>query len=143
MKIGTNCKQILIYIFLPAWFLAAGALSGVAYERFMHREECLKTAYEDSGAPDLSDREIGDLLQTLNSGEEGNSSSIDQSDQLYASKPDEPAAPEKQNFVGSKNSNKFYPADCRYAKLIKDGNKVYFSSREEGEKQGRTYMECK
>ena len=141
MEIRTICKQTLIYLFLPALFLAAGAVSGIAYERYWHREECLKMAYDNSGEPNLSDQEIDDILKTLNSGEEGSSSGVDQVE-MYNDKLKEGADEPQQDFVGSKNSNKFYAVDCRYAKLIKEENKVYFASREEGEKQGRTYKEC-
>jgi len=34
----------------------------------------------------------------------------------------------KVSFVGNKSSKLFFPADCSYVKLIKDENKVSFSS---------------
>jgi len=34
----------------------------------------------------------------------------------------------KVTFVGNKSSKLFFPADCSYVKLIKDDNKVNFSS---------------
>jgi len=139
MKFGTNCKQILIRILMPTLFLATGAVSGIAYERYWHREECLKMAYDNSGGQTLSDQEIGEILKTLNSGEESNLSSADQSDNYQSP---ETTGQESQNFVGSRNSNKFYPVNCHYAQRIKEENKVFFASREEGEKQGRTYVEC-
>ena len=41
-------------------------------------------------------------------------------------------------YVGSKNSNKFYPPNCSYAKRIKPENIVCFASAEEAIAQGRT-----
>ncbi|EKE11690.1 MAG: hypothetical protein ACD_15C00037G0019 [uncultured bacterium] len=41
-------------------------------------------------------------------------------------------------FVGSRNSNKFYPPGCSYAKRIKPENIVCFHSAEEALLQGRT-----
>jgi hypothetical protein len=45
---------------------------------------------------------------------------------------------EKCAYVGSKNSNKFYPPSCSYAKHIKPENVVCFINREEALAQGRT-----
>ena len=45
-------------------------------------------------------------------------------------------------FVGSKNSNKFYPPTCSYAKRIKPENVVCFKSAEEAIRQGRTESKC-
>lgn len=41
-------------------------------------------------------------------------------------------------FVGSKNSNKFYPPSCSYAKRIKAENVVCFASAQEALARGRT-----
>jgi methylphosphotriester-DNA--protein-cysteine methyltransferase len=41
-------------------------------------------------------------------------------------------------FVGSKNSNKFYPPTCSYAKRIKPENVVCFATSQEALAQGRT-----
>jgi hypothetical protein len=41
-------------------------------------------------------------------------------------------------FVGSKNSNKFYPPTCSYAKRIKPENIVCFATAQEAIAQGRT-----
>lgn len=41
-------------------------------------------------------------------------------------------------YVGSKNSNKFYPPSCSYAKRIKPENVVCFATAEEAISQGRT-----
>jgi len=146
-----NGMRIIIYLILPALMLAVGFISGVAGERYWRREECLRLAFDNADAPNLSDQEIGDILKTLNAGEESIFSATDQSGLNYVGtsvdtdSPTGAAAsePVKRNFVGSRNSNKFYALDCRYAKRIKEENKVYFASREEGEEQGRTYVECK
>ena len=45
-------------------------------------------------------------------------------------------------FVGSKNSNKFYPPTCSYAKRIKPENIVCFKSAEEAIGQGRMESKC-
>ena len=45
-------------------------------------------------------------------------------------------------FVGSKNSNKFYPPTCSYAKRIKPENVVCFKNAEEAIGQGRTESKC-
>ncbi len=45
-------------------------------------------------------------------------------------------------FVGSKNSNKFYPPTCSYAKRIKPENVVCFKTAEEAIGQGRTESKC-
>lgn len=41
-------------------------------------------------------------------------------------------------YVGSKNSNKFYPPTCSYAKRIKPENIVCFATAQEAISQGRT-----
>lgn len=41
-------------------------------------------------------------------------------------------------FVGSKNSDKFYPPSCSYAKRIKPENIVCFATAQEALAQGRT-----
>jgi hypothetical protein len=41
-------------------------------------------------------------------------------------------------YVGSRNSDKFYPPDCSYAKRIKPENVVCFKSAEEALSQGRS-----
>jgi hypothetical protein len=45
-------------------------------------------------------------------------------------------------FVGSKNSNKFYPPTCSYAKRIKPENLVCFKTAQEAIAQGRTESKC-
>lgn len=45
-------------------------------------------------------------------------------------------------FVGSKNSDKYHLPDCRYAKNIKEENKVCFSSKEEAESRGYKAAGC-
>ncbi|MFA7209223.1 MAG: hypothetical protein WC120_02965 [Parcubacteria group bacterium] len=41
-------------------------------------------------------------------------------------------------YVGSKNSDKFYPPSCSYAKRIKPENLVCFATAQEALAQGRT-----
>lgn len=125
-------KYFLLILLL--FFLTAGVISGIAYERYIHREECLKIAFDNSGVETLSEEEIKEITKTLNSGSEAG----------YDQNPENNKENNQNSkFVGSKNGNKFYPADCRYAKLIKEENKVFFDSQEEGEKAGRSYIECK
>lgn len=47
-----------------------------------------------------------------------------------------PASPKNCPFVGSKNSDKYYPPDCQWAKRIKPENLVCFSSAEEAHQKG-------
>ena len=45
-------------------------------------------------------------------------------------------------YVGSKNSNKFYPPTCSYAKRIKPENVICFKNAEEAIGQRRTESKC-
>ncbi len=45
-------------------------------------------------------------------------------------------------YVGSKNSTKFYLANCSWAKQIKSENLVCFQTAEEALAQGRTESKC-
>lgn len=121
-------KPIFLILFFIL-FLIGGLLSGIASERYLHREECLKLAFDNSGVETLSDDEITDALKTLNNSNEN-----------FA--PETDGGTSEKKFVGSKNSQKFYPADCRYTKLIKEENKVYFETQEEGEKSGKIFIDC-
>jgi hypothetical protein len=47
------------------------------------------------------------------------------------------------DFVGSKNSDKFYRPTCSYAKRVKPENLVCFKTAEEAKGQGRTESVCK
>jgi len=140
-------KQLVLFS-LYIFFLASGILGGISYARYFQREECLKMAFDDSKTENLSDDEIEEILKTLNREDSSDLSStipgtgFSDSDTSSQGEGDNTKnAP--QNFVGSRNGNKFYPADCRYAKLIKEENKIFFGSREEGEGLGREYVECK
>lgn len=44
-------------------------------------------------------------------------------------------------YIGSRNTKKYHREDCQYVKTISDKNKVYFSSSQEGQKEG--YIPCK
>jgi hypothetical protein len=48
-----------------------------------------------------------------------------------------PVDAEKCAFVGSKNSQKYHTAACRFVKNIKPENRVCFASKEEAEQKGR------
>lgn len=43
-------------------------------------------------------------------------------------------------YIGSKNSDKYHEKNCRWVKEIKDGNAVYFNSKEEAVQAG--YESC-
>lgn len=133
-------------IILPAllvFSLLVGVISGIAYERFTNREECLKEYFTENPS-DLSPEEIKSITQALNSGqEEGENVELATEQENSNLNLNENKQPESGVFVGSRNSNKFYPVDCRFAKLIKDENKVFFETVESGEKAGRKYVECK
>ncbi len=47
-----------------------------------------------------------------------------------------PIATEEKIFVASKNGKKYYFAWCESAKIIKEQNRVWFSTKEEAEKAG-------
>ncbi|MFH1182944.1 MAG: hypothetical protein V1690_01635 [Candidatus Moraniibacteriota bacterium] len=133
-------KKILLPL-LMVFSLAAGIISGIAYERFTNREECLKEAFSETPA-DLSPEEIANITKALNSEtEEGENVEPAVSQDISNTNENKQSAAEQ--FVGSRNSNKFYPIDCRFAKLIKEENKVFFETVEEGEQAGRKYVECK
>ena len=48
------------------------------------------------------------------------------------------AEEQKNNFVASKNGNKYYPPDCKSVARIKIENRIWFASRAEAEKAGYT-----
>jgi len=52
------------------------------------------------------------------------------------------SSPSEKRFVGSKNSNKYHPPDCRWAKQIKPENQIWFSSHEEAKAKGYTPSSC-
>lgn len=51
---------------------------------------------------------------------------------------EEPIDPKNCAYVGSKNSDKFYPPTCSYAKRIKPENITCFASAQEAISKGRT-----
>jgi len=137
-------KNLLLTI-LFTLVLLSGLLGGVAYERYGRREECLKLAFDNSGVETLSEEEINGLVKALNEDPETESAAAEanNADSTKAvAKPNEKINTQDRAFVGSKNSNKFYPADCRFVKLIKEENKIFFGSVEEGKRAGRTFTEC-
>lgn len=136
--------KIFILITLLSITLASGVISGIAYERYFHREECLKATFDNSGIENLADEEINKILKTLNEKSDTEEPEQKSNDSNTTNDSTDSNIP-KQNktFVGSKNSNKFYSADCRYVKLIKEENKIYFDSIENGKTTGKIYVECK
>jgi len=121
-KQGKAVAVILITSFL----VGTGIAFGFAYDRYSFREECLKFAFEGVES-DLSSDEVARITRLLN-----------EKTPAVEEKPDQDTV-----FVGSVNSNKFYPEYCHWANRIKEENKVWFSSVEEGENDGREYIECK
>jgi hypothetical protein len=51
--------------------------------------------------------------------------------------------PQNCAFVGSKNSNKYYPPSCSYAKRIKPENLVCFKDAAEAQSRGYLPVNCK
>ncbi|MDD3191004.1 MAG: hypothetical protein PHI66_04950 [Candidatus Pacebacteria bacterium] len=49
---------------------------------------------------------------------------------------------EAKLFAASKNSTLYHSRDCQYVKQIKDGNAVWFSSRQEAEAAGKKPHSC-
>lgn len=131
--------RIIGFSTLPIFFISTGLICGIAYAKYFYREECLKIAFDDV-KPNISEPEISkinDLLSEKISGEKA----INDSDP----ETETPASNQNsnsQNFVGSKNGTKFYLASCSWAKRIKEENKVWFGSKEDGEKVGKIYSEC-
>ena len=133
-------KKILLP-FLLVFSLVTGIASGIAYERFVNREECLKTTFSENPS-DLSLEEIENITKALNAETDNGENVEPANNQEVANNSNENEKPTEGLFVGSRNSNKFYPTDCRFAKLIKEENKVFFESVESGEKAGRKFVDC-
>ena len=131
---------ILTTMFL--FTLATGLISGIAYERYLNREACLSVAFDNSGAENLTDEEITQILKILNKDPEVEDS-VQENNNSDNNTENLSAIDQNRAFVGSKNSNKFYPVNCRYVKLIKEENKIYFNSIKDGEAIGKIYMDCK
>ena len=53
----------------------------------------------------------------------------------------EPRKDQEEQFVASSTSKKYHLPECRYARKIKQENRIYFHSHEEAEKEG--YLPCK
>lgn len=128
-------KKIL-FSGLLLFSLVTGFTAGYAYQLYLEREECLKATFSDS-VYDISNEEIENITKALNS-EADDEEPMENQEIINNEK-----EPQKTgSYVGSKNSNKFYSVDCRYAKLIKEENKVSFDSIEEGERKGKEYVDC-
>ena len=85
--------------------------------------------------------------QTSENGDSGASSTISAEQNTFGNQTKSttnsiPVSSTNCAYVGSKNSNKFYPPTCSYAKRIKPENIVCFSSADEALKQGRTESKC-
>ncbi len=50
---------------------------------------------------------------------------------------DQPKQLEQEQFVASKNGQKYYPPDCASANRIKEENRVYYTSATEAEADGK------
>jgi len=108
-----NLIIFLIFLF--------GAISGFAYSKYFAREGCLKSFLETSSTT-LNQEDIDQIRSALNGKNETLEGSGD--------------------FIGSINSDKFYSVNCSWANRIKEENKVWFSSVEEGVNAGREFVEC-
>jgi hypothetical protein len=108
-------KKILLP-FLLVFSLATGIISGIAYENITKALN-----FEADGGKKV---EVTDGQEAVDNSNENEQQTA-------------------KTFVGSRNSNKFYPVDCRFAKLIKEENKVFFETVADGEELGRKYVECK
>ena len=133
-------KKILLP-FLLVFSLATGIISGIAYERFIRREECLKEVFTATPS-DLSSEEIKNITDALSTEVDSNENVESTNNQTAINNSNENKNPTPGAFVGSRNSNKFYSTDCHFAKLIKEENKVFFESVELGEKAGRKFVDC-
>lgn len=131
----------LLLPFLLVFFLFTGIISGLAYERYSSREQCLKDSFVEPSS-DLSPEEIDNITKALNS-ESNETEETIQTENKSADNIDGNEQQAKGLYVGSRNSNKFYSVECRFSKLIKDENKIFYESVEAGESAGRKYVECK
>ena len=52
------------------------------------------------------------------------------------------SCPAGANYVGSKNSDLYYPCSCHYAKRIKPENIVCWKTESEAKEEGRERSEC-
>lgn len=141
-------KLNLIILLSLLFSLGSGLITGAAYGIYLKREECLDFLFNKSSG-DLTQEEIIEITRTLNSPNDNAPEVTNKEEKenlplknLNSSPEKNIAETSKKNYVGSKNSNKFYVPDCRFAKRIKEENKVWFETVEEGEKAGRTFVEC-
>lgn len=124
-------KTIFLVIILAATFCSAFLL-GNAYRHYILGEEAVNFNFQES-ENFISEEEKAQILETLNT------------EMVLPEKREELAGEKKegaQKFVGSLKSDKFYSIDCSYAKRVKEENKVWFQSVEEGEAAGRTFVDC-
>lgn len=117
---------VSVFTFCPAFLL------GNAYRDYILRGETTNFSFQE-GENFISEEEKAQILETLNT-------------EVLVSEKEKPSVGKEksdaQKFVGSLKSDKFYSVDCSYAKRVKEENKVWFSSVEEGETAGRTFVDC-
>lgn len=111
---------------------ATGFLLGNAFRDYIFTKKETAFEFQDSSNI-LSDEEKNQIIAELNAKE-----SIAEESEKEKKTENEGL----KQFIGSSKSDKFYPIDCSYAKRIKEENKVWFSSVEEGESAGRTFVDC-
>lgn len=120
-------KIVLIFGFIIVAIISfeAGYLRGQGFkESPLIVEKSALEAKEVSDGSALAENKIDPLVNNFS----GTSSN----------EPSKPLSSVSKNcpFVGSKNSDKYYPPDCQWAKRIKPENLVCFSSAEEARQKG-------
>ncbi len=155
MTLKKNISSFLTFsliwkIIFPLFCISSGFLSGFFYKQYLGKEECLNLAFSNNQEA-MSQSQIEEISQLLNQGNETGPLSqenlnANQNNSNVNANPlkDTPQANNTGTgkFVGSQKSDKFYPIACHFAKRIKEENKVWFASVEEGEKAGRKFVEC-
>ncbi len=120
----------MISLFITGFFV------GWAYGDFRVKESQLSFEFKDSENV-LTEEEKQQVIKTLNTEWEEKDLKKEEQSKSEAESPLGEAP-----FVGSAKSDKFYSVDCSYAKRIKEENKVWFNSKEEGEQEGRKFIDC-
>ncbi len=138
--------NLWIKLFWRIVLLGSGIIIGLAGGIYWQREICLDAVFQNS-TETLTNEEINRILQTLNEPNDNSQTAVanelsENSDSDNSNSLNNNNNQNEKKFVGSRNSQKFYSVDCRFAKKIKEENKVWFSSLEEGEKAGKMYLEC-
>ncbi len=126
-------KKFFIFGFIFLILFSSGFLAGNAYRDYFLRNKAIDCEFKESENI-ISEEEKNQILTILNEKEIAS-----ESEELKIKTEEDVGA---KKFVGSLKSNKFYPADCSYAKRVKEENKIWFISIEEGEKAGRIFVDC-